>query len=643
VSPRLGIWLVLSLAGLAYAILVYRRREMRVSSWPLLAGLRAASIATILLLLVDLELPGTGEPLPEWLVLDVSPSMAFGGGIEAAGATVTSQPQSGPRITFGAPVRVVNPGTPVDSIPDAVDSRLAPAIVRALETGASRLTVITDLRITDPVETAATLRSTPIPVEVIDVGGPLVNAGVSDLVLPATAPADEDVEGTVGLFIEGADSVRLTLRQGGEAGPVLLDTLIFPGTQGAEAGRADRIPVRLSGLQGTGPIGITASVSAPNDAYAPDDARTQVVDVDPAEGRLVLVSWTPDWEPRFLLPVLGQVTGLPTGGYLRIGEDQFLSFVGEPRVVSLEEVVVAVDDARLAVLHQLPAGASPELEAASRRAPRVLRFTEGGTGGVQGGEWYATPDLPSSPVAGELAGLALAGVPPLTSRVTPPDDPGMRVLEIQRGGSGEPVPALTLSEGAGRREATVWASGFWRWGFREGEARELYRRLWSGVAGWLLAGGDLGTRQVGLAPTSTVVVPGARLPWRAGPAAGGRIAVAMAADSVGSEALSTDTVAVDSLGRAALIAPESSGRYRWTAEVVEGPGEGRVRSGLLVVEEPALDLQHARAVSLLDAVGGTETVAAAAGRPLRTHPAPYLFLVILLAAEWLGRRRIGLR
>mgnify|MGYP001564526650 CR=1 FL=1 len=58
-SPRLGVWLVLSLLGLAYAILVYRRREMRVRGWPWMAGLRAAAISTVLLLLMDLELPGT--------------------------------------------------------------------------------------------------------------------------------------------------------------------------------------------------------------------------------------------------------------------------------------------------------------------------------------------------------------------------------------------------------------------------------------------------------------------------------------------------------------------------------------------------------------------------------------------------------
>lgn len=637
-SPRLGVWLLLSLLGLAYAFGVYRRREMRVRGWGWLAALRGAALSMVLLLLVNLELPGVATILPEWTLLDVSPSMAFGGAAEAARSRVDGGLDGGPLITFGAPVRVVPAGAARDSLPTAVDSRLTPAVVRAIETGASRLTIVTDLRISDPVEAAAALRAATVPVEVLDVGGSVVNAGVAELELPATVPAGETLRGSVSVFTEGEEPLRLVVRQGGDGGTTLLDTLVSTGS-----GRTERIPLELDAVEGAGPVAVAASVTVPGDAYPNDDQRTRIVDVDPAEGRLVLVSWTPDWEPRFLLPVLGQVTGLPTAGYLRIGDDRFLSVSGEPRVVSLEDVVIAVDDARLAVIHGLAPEASPELDAATARSPRVLRFSGAGAGGLQGGEWYLAPELPASPVAGELAGLALAGVPPLTGRVSPPEDPGMRVLEVQRGGSGEPVPALTLTEGRGRREATVWASGFWRWGFREGEAREVYRRLWSGVAGWLLAGGDAGVRQVGLAPVRTVVPPGARLPWRAGPAAGGRISVALTADSAGAAAAVPDTVPVDSLGRAALSAPEAPGRYRWRAEVLDGPGEGRVRSGLLVVEAGALDLQPPRAVSLLDAVGGTATAVAGTGRPLRTHPVPYLLLLVFLAAEWLGRRRSGLR
>ncbi|MEJ2539561.1 MAG: hypothetical protein P8188_06270 [Gemmatimonadota bacterium] len=636
-SVRVGVWLLLALLGLGYAFLVYRRREMRVRGWRWLAALRGASIALVLLLLMDFQLPGSSRVLPAWTLLDVSPSMAVTSGEDPAGLLAGAPAQESAVITFGSPVQVLPGGIPADRpVPGAEDSRLAPALVQALETGASSLRIVTDLRIADPVEAAAALRAATVPVEVVDVGGTLVNAGVAEVELPATAQAGEALEGVVTVFAEGEGPVRLVLRQGD--GPPVLDTLVTVGS-----GSGERLPVRLPGTDEGGPLAILAEVELPGDVYPADDARTRIVDVDPAEGRLVLVSWTPDWEPRFLLPVLGEVTGLPPAGYMRIGEDRFLTLTGEPRVVSLADVEVSVSDARMVVLHGLPAGSAPRLEAAAARSPRLLRFAVAAPGSVQAGEWFVDPEVPPSPLAGELAGLALTGLPPLSDRVTPDEGPGATVLEIQRGGSGEPLPAVTLRERRGGREAIAWAAGFWRWGFRAGEPREVYRRLWSGVAGWLLAGDSGAMSEVGLAPARTVVAPGAPLPWRAGPAAGGRMTVTLVPDSLGAPGGVPDTVAVDSLGRAAVTAPALAGRYRWRAEVLEGDGEGRVRSGLLVVEEPALDLQPPRAVSLLDATGGIAGVPAGSGRPLRTHPAPYLLLMLLLAAEWLGRRRSGLR
>ena len=62
-----------------------------------------------------------------------------------------------------------------------------------------------------------------------------------------------------------------------------------------------------------------------------------------------------------------------------------------------------------------------------------------------------------------------------------------------------------------------------------------------------------------------------------------------------------------------------------------------------MVEDPGADLLSGRAVSLLDAGTGSDGEATADGRPLRTHPLPYLLLVLLLSLEWVGRRRSGLR
>ena len=639
-TTRLGIWVLLSLLGWGYAVWVYRRRELPVRSWGMLALLRGAALAVVLLLLLDLELPGSARTLPAWTLVDVSPSMALGSpgttGTDSLRALMGPDLEDSPLMTFGDPVRVYPEGLAGEALPAATDSRLAPAVVRALESGASGLRILTDLRVSDPVEVAAALRSASVPVEVVDVGAPLVNAGIAELELPASVARDEPVEGAVTIFAETPGEVRLTLERSGGSGPPFLDTTLV-----VEAGGRSRIPVRIPGVEATGPVAVAAAVSRDGDVQPLDDRMTRIVEVDPAEGRLVLVSWAPDWEPRFLLPVLGEVTGLPVQGFLRVGEERFLTMTGDPRAVSLAEVVTAVDDARVVVVHGLGADGPPALEAAVGRAPRLLRFVADAQ--PQPGEWYAAPDLPASPVAGELAGVSLVGLPPLTARIAAAPSAGTPVLDVQRGGSGDPVPGLTLAAAGGRRVASVWARGFWQWGFRAGEARDTYRRLWSGVAGWLLAGGgDL--REAGLAPVRTVVEPGEPLAWRAGPAAGGRIVLATGPDSTGAEPGVPDTLVVDSLGRTGLPAPGRPGRYRWRAEVVDGPGEGRVRTGLLVVEAPALDLQPARAVSLLDATGRPpDDAGTGSGRPLRTHPLPYLLLLLLLTGEWMGRRRSGLR
>jgi hypothetical protein len=76
-----------------------------------------------------------------------------------------------------------------------------------------------------------------------------------------------------------------------------------------------------------------------------------------------------------------------------------------------------------------------------------------------------------------------------------------------------------------------------------------------------------------------------------------------------------------------------------------GPNGPILVDGLVEVEEWAASLRHPplavperlAAASEASATGGD------GGRPLRTHPLPYIVALLLLCAEWLGRRRVGLR
>ena len=103
------------------------------------------------------------------------------------------------------------------------------------------------------------------------------------------------------------------------------------------------------------------------------------------------------------------------------------------------------------------------------------------------------------------------------------------------------------------------------------------------------------------------------------------------------------TVMVDGSGQARTSGlPVADYLYRVTHD---GGGEV-VGSGRLEVEPHSLELFHPPVQLSLTAPGdaeGPRVTGRGAGRPLRTHPIPYLLILVLLSAEWVGRRRWGLR
>jgi hypothetical protein len=175
------------------------------------------------------------------------------------------------------------------------------------------------------------------------------------------------------------------------------------------------------------------------------------------------------------------------------------------------------------------------------------------------------------------------------------------------------------------------ASGFWRWAARDGAAREAYRALWSGVAGWLL--GDMRLLGPEVRPTAWVFARGSAVTWRV-PAGDG--------DSLSVRVLRGDSVVTDTVverGAPLTSGPYPPGTYSFRAERGgEAAGEGRFD-----VEARTAELAHA--VEVPEAPESAAAAAALAGetRPLRTWPWPYLLAIVLLCAEWTLRRRIGLR
>jgi hypothetical protein len=374
------------------------------------------------------------------------------------------------------------------------------------------------------------------------------------------------------------------------------------------------------------------------------------------EGAVVLVSLRPDWEPRYLLPLLQDVTGLPALGYLRTGADSYVPMGrapdrGEP--VDSATVRRAAADATLLVLHGLTGDAEPWARSLAGRSGRSVVFTADAEGAAlagipsgepRPGEWYVSGEVPMSPIAGSLAGVSVQGLPPLSDVLLPDDPARVRgALLLQLRGAGPPEAALQLDERAGGRVAVALASGFWRWAARE-SGRDVYRRLWSGVAGWLLAGE--GASPLEPRPTQWVVPRGEPVVWSAPIDSIPRRVVVTAVDSLASpgDVPAAGAVVVDAPltgGGASSTGVLPPGAYAYR---VEGSAGDLLASGRFDVAEATAEMAPLAVVPVASATEAAPGVAEErSGSPLRTRPWPYLLVIGLLCAEWIGRRRSGLR
>jgi len=650
----------LACAGaVAFALWVYGRREPPVRGRWLLAGLRAAALVLLVLLLWNPRLPLGGSrasvATPR-VLLDASLSMEAEAGEEgstwerAVERALDESGEGGRVLLFGEGVRSVR----ADSLrllePSDRESRLTPAVQRAAELGAARVRVLTDRRIADPADLTRFVARTGIELSFEEDGEPLRNAGLGELVLPLRVATGDTV--TVEVLLHG---------QGGVPGDSLDLSLEVEGsvrlTRRVPLPRGDR-PVRhrlsapVAGESGIRRVEVRARLSG--DAFPRDDRRAAYLEVGAGTGRLLLVSLDPDWEPRYLLPVLEQVTGLEARGFLRIGDDRWLPMGRReertgPRVTSA--VRSDASGAELLVVHGVGGDAPAWIRDALRAAPRTVllprdpggaALAEVRAAGPLPGEWYAVTDLPASPLAGELSGVSFDDLPPLTG-VLPVSSPGGGAvpLHLRRGGRGPVEAALLLRADGDGRTAVTLASGFWRWGAREGAPREAYRRLWGGVAGWLLASrGERG--DVAAEPRARVLPQGRAVGWRVRGLESDTLRIEIREGSEGAP-LVLDTL-IDLRGAAPIQTPAlPPGTYAYRATGDDPALDAR---GVLEITAYSDDLlRPLLEPDELSGAGGAEGQRRrrSGGTPLRSGAAPYLLLLGLLCAEWIGRRRTGLR
>ena len=629
---------------------IYYRREFEVRARGVLLAARLVAVAGVVALLWNPVLPaGSRGSGPERFVL-LDASLSMSAVWDEAVRRASELARDGARVlVVGDGVRAADPARLADLEPGGVRSLLAEAVSVAAEAGAREVVLLTDRRVSDPIATAAVARRLGVGLAVDTLPGAAPNLGIGRLVVPATAERGETLRGRVELEggDPGADSATVTISVDGRAVRSLRLPVPAPGGASAAEFSLDAPPA-------PGPHRVTARVERGDafaaDAFPADDERAAVVVVDPEETGVLVVSFAPDWEARFLLPVLGQVTGLPVRGFLRTGPGRFQEMT-TGGVAGAEAMLRLLGRAEMVVAMGLDAAAADFVEDATARTQRLLLFPADGAGAAAGGvaagaalagEWYLD-EPPPSPIAGEVARFAAAGLPPLTGVLPLLDQGGGTALHLRLGGVGEPRAALVLRTEGRRRTGVALARGFWRWAFRDGVPREHYRALWAAVGGWMMADEPLAAGP-GVRPAAPILPRGDAVSWLGRGREGEEVRLVVA-DSSGAAVLDS-AITVPPGGRftTAALPP---GRYSHT--VVAGAdtvasGADTVASGVFEVESWTGEmLQRPVPPPELAVAAPPAAAALQPSRPLRTWPPAYLIILAALCAEWIGRRRAGLR
>jgi hypothetical protein len=242
-----------------------------------------------------------------------------------------------------------------------------------------------------------------------------------------------------------------------------------------------------------------------------------------------------------------------------------------------------------------------------------------------------------------LAGLAVDNLTPLMAIHLPRDLPSgaWSPLVATRGRRGAQTPVVIAGVEGGRRYAVVLGVGFWRWAFRGGDQRQVYTRLWGALAGWLVQ--EQGQIAGGVVrPANRVSERGQPLAW---------VAPGLAADSIrvrvrsGETAVADTTIPVQQADTAHSKALPP-GQYTYDARVYAGGKEVGAGTGPFTVDTFSAELTRpARPLASLRGLPSEAGFQAGrrGARPLRSVIWPYALLVVLLATEWILRRRWGLR
>jgi hypothetical protein len=567
---------------------------------PVLALLRLLSAAAVLALVLDLPV-GVARAPDALVALDASASWLRSGDSaawRAAMDTARAAGASGSVLLFGDSVRSATmPFLSADAA-----SRVAPVVQRAASAG-QRVVIVTDGAIDDAdalQRVVAGSRVVVVPVT------PAADRAVSDVNTPSEGRVGDTITLQARVVADAAmpraSSLRWTLDQ------ALLGEVVVPSlTAGGEAVVESRVVIPA----GDSVALLRAVLEGGGDAFPGNDSVSIVFRRDVRQ-RVVIVSTAPDADIRDVATALRANIAMPTDAYYRIAPGRWLR---EGGLTPVEESVVraAVRGASLAVLH----GDTMAVGAPSSLGTRALLLLSPPTTGAAD---LVVRTPPSSPLQAGLAGIVVESLPPLL--VSSPARGGVIALSAAPGmPTTSATPIVAVIEGDVRR-VLITAAGYSRWRSRGGVSEVAFQSLIGGATDWLL--GARG-RAPAPAPLATLVRAGSEIRWRRG--AQPRSLVVLTRD--GDRAPRRDSLI---FGTAAEATMPSLGAGVW-----RGTADG---TAIVIPVSASRELLPRLVTMRSSALNG---VAVAVRRGARSLGWLYLASVLLLAAEWLLRRRAGLR
>jgi hypothetical protein len=374
------------------------------------------------------------------------------------------------------------------------------------------------------------------------------------------------------------------------------------------------VKVQLESSGGGGPEVLRAVSTAPDDAERRNDTLAVAVDVSRAASA-VFVSTSPDFDARYALAVLRGSLGIPTRGYWKVAPGEWRN-EGSFSPVPESEVRQALRDAPVAVIHgDTSAFGDPRRATSGPLALIVTASTDG--------EWYPA-SAPSSPIAPALSGVVWDSLPPVAEAAQAPTGSWTGV-ETRRGRGDERKP-LVVGTDAPRRVAIVAAAGLWRWRFRGGVAADAFTAFWGGIFDWLAA--ERADRRSAV-PDDRVLHAGEPVRWRKGSAADSVVSLTLRPR--GGSRVDSLTLRFPTGANMVESRPLPAGIY----DVMTLGGKS-----LLAVNASREWLPRAPRLSAAQQRGA---LSADTAPRLRGAGWAYAVAILMLCAEWLLRRRHGMR